>query len=183
MMGSRLEAELSRWSEHIDGLAVNDEALRVFSNLLCVYLGRDREDQEGIASMASIVVDPEADADEVQSALDTLRESLHSRAAALDFESEDDLSDEEQEASRRMDSEEASFADRLRVVMAEKGMSQVQLAEAVGVGQPAISMMLARECRPQRRTVEKLAMALEVAPQELWPEFAKRAERTELARS
>lgn len=100
MMGSRLEAELSRWSESIDGLAVNDEALRVFANLLCVYLGRGREDQEGIASMASIVVDPEADADEIQAALDTLRESLHSRAAAVDLEAEDDLSDEELEVSR-----------------------------------------------------------------------------------
>jgi len=183
MMGSRLESELARWSESIDGLAVNDEALRVFANLLCVYLGREREDQEGIASMASIVVDPEADADEVQAALDTLRESLHSTPMAIDLDSEADFSVEEQEASRRMDSEEATFADRLRAVMTEKGVSQVQLAEAVGVGQPAISMMLARECRPQRRTVEKLALALEVASEELWPGFVKQIKKAELIQS
>ncbi len=50
-------------------------------------------------------------------------------------------------------------------------MSQVELAAAIGVGQPAISMMLSRNCRPQRRTVECIARALEVTPNDLWPGF------------
>jgi|GEM_PF-793786 len=183
MMGSRVESELLKWTKSIDGLAVDDETLRLFANLLCVYLGRDEEDQEGIASMASIVADPQADADEIQAALDTLRESLHSTAAAVDLGSEADLSAEERDVSGRMDAEEATFADRLRAVMGEKGISQVQLAEAVGVGQPAISMMLARECRPQRRTVEKLARALGVAPEELWPGCVDQFKKAELIRS
>jgi transcriptional regulator with XRE-family HTH domain len=47
-------------------------------------------------------------------------------------------------------------------------MTQEQLAAAIGVGQPAISMMLNRNCRPQARTVKKLADALGVEIEELW---------------
>ena len=68
-----------------------------------------------------------------------------------------------------MDRQESTFAERLRDLMATKGITQVELAEKVGIGQPAISMMLNRTCRPQKKTVQKLAMALEVAPTDLWP--------------
>jgi predicted XRE-type DNA-binding protein len=69
----------------------------------------------------------------------------------------------------RMDQEEADFAQRLRQVMEAKKMTQAELAEAVGIGQPAVSMMLNRSCRPQKRTVLRFAQALGVAPGELWP--------------
>ena len=68
-----------------------------------------------------------------------------------------------------MDREENTFAERLRCHMTAKGITQVELAEKVGIGQPAISMMLNRTCRPQKKTVQKLAAALEVAPTDLWP--------------
>lgn len=68
-----------------------------------------------------------------------------------------------------MDQEEATFAERLRRLLEQKGMTQAQVAEKLGVGQPAIAMMLQRRCRPQRRTVIRLAEALGVAPEELWP--------------
>jgi len=45
-----------------------------------------------------------------------------------------------------------------------RGLTQAALAERIGVGQPAISMMLSRKCRPQRHTIEKLAAALQMAP-------------------
>ena len=67
--------------------------------------------------------------------------------------------------------EKSEFANSLDGHMKAKGISQVELAAAIGVGQPAISMMLSRDCRPQRRTVEKLARALGVPPNDLWPGF------------
>jgi transcriptional regulator with XRE-family HTH domain len=36
-----------------------------------------------------------------------------------------------------MDEEEANFAKRLRQLMEAKGLTQAQLADAVGIGQPA----------------------------------------------
>ena len=68
-----------------------------------------------------------------------------------------------------MDAEEASFAERLSALMAERGLTQAELATKIGVGQPAILMMLNRSCRPQRKTVAKLAVALSVTPERLWP--------------
>ena len=49
----------------------------------------------------------------------------------------------------------------------------LRFAAAIGVGQPAISMVLTRNCRPQRRTVEKIAKALDVSAEEVWPGFTK----------
>jgi lambda repressor-like predicted transcriptional regulator len=177
MAGATRRSDLSNWAARIDDRAVDDDALRTFAHLLRTYLDRGAEDREGIASMAAIVADPESDADDVRAALDTLRESLHSTAEALDLEAEGGLSEGEREAARRMDSEEATFAERLRALLAASGMSQVRLARASGVGQPAISMMLARDCRPQRRTVERLSRALGVPPEELWPGFGAAADR------
>ncbi len=37
--------------------------------------------------------------------------------------------------------------------------------------QPAISQMLNRNCRPQKKTILRLAQALDVLPQELWPDL------------
>ena len=73
------------------------------------------------------------------------------------------------EVLAEMDLREASFAERLRSIMDGKGMTQSELAAKVGIGQPAISMMLNRACRPQKKTVHKLAPALGVDAAELWP--------------
>jgi lambda repressor-like predicted transcriptional regulator len=73
------------------------------------------------------------------------------------------------EAHQRLEEEERVFAGNLARLLAEKKLSQAELARHVGVGPSAISMMLSRRCRPQRRTVEKLAQALGVEVRELWP--------------
>ena len=76
---------------------------------------------------------------------------------------------EAREVLSRMDEEEANFAKRLRQLMEAKGLTQAQLADAVGIGQPAVSMILNRSCRPQRKTVLRFAEALSVSPEHLWP--------------
>jgi DNA-binding XRE family transcriptional regulator len=78
---------------------------------------------------------------------------------------------EAKEVLERMDAEEADFATRLREAMAERGLKQEELAEKIGIGQPAIAMMLKRSCRPQRKTVIRLARALDIPPEKLWPQI------------
>ena len=68
-----------------------------------------------------------------------------------------------------MNRQEGTFADRLQATMTERGITQAELAEKIGVGQPAVSMMLNRNCRPQKKTVQKVATALGVEPADLWP--------------
>ncbi|MFO0936862.1 MAG: helix-turn-helix transcriptional regulator [Gemmataceae bacterium] len=70
--------------------------------------------------------------------------------------------------SETMRKEEASFAEKLGQLMALKGLTQSELASILGIGQSAIAMMLKRECRPQKRTIHRLAQALGVSPSELW---------------
>jgi lambda repressor-like predicted transcriptional regulator len=48
------------------------------------------------------------------------------------------------------------------------GRARKHRAALVGVGQSALSMMLKRQCRPQERTVQRLAEGLGVAAEELW---------------
>ena len=74
-------------------------------------------------------------------------------------------------AALDLDQEEATFADLLQEALTAKGLTQTALASAIGVRQSAISMMLSRKCRPQRRTVERIAAALGVEPGSLWPGF------------
>ncbi len=75
------------------------------------------------------------------------------------------------ELRARMDRREAAFGGTLARLMAERQLTQAQLAERIGVGQSAISMLLKRRCRPQRRTLGKLAAALDVPVETLWPGF------------
>ena len=70
-----------------------------------------------------------------------------------------------------MDCQEAGFADRLRELMTVKCVTQEELSNRVGCSQPAISQMLNRKCRPQKKTILRLAEALQVQPQELWPDL------------
>jgi transcriptional regulator with XRE-family HTH domain len=55
--------------------------------------------------------------------------------------------------------------------MTEKCVTQQELAQRIGCSQPAVSQMLNRSCRPQKKTILKLAEALNVRPQELWPDL------------
>ncbi len=75
------------------------------------------------------------------------------------------------EAQEMMNCQEAAFADRLRELMTVKCVTQQELSNRVGCSQPAISQMLNRKSRPQKKTILKLAEALQVQPQELWPDL------------
>lgn len=72
---------------------------------------------------------------------------------------------------RKMNTQQATFAERLRAVMEAKRISQQELAVRVGCSQPAISQMLNRNCRPQKKTILKLAEAVNVQASDLWPDI------------
>ena len=72
---------------------------------------------------------------------------------------------------QRMNTQEATFAQRVRELMETKRISQQELADRVGCSQPAVSQMLNRSCRPQKKTILKVAEALNVQAQDLWPDI------------
>lgn len=71
----------------------------------------------------------------------------------------------------QMDSQESSFSVRLRELIQKRNITQQELAERADCTQSAISKMLTRNCRPQKKTIFKLAAALTVEPTELWPDL------------
>jgi transcriptional regulator with XRE-family HTH domain len=70
-----------------------------------------------------------------------------------------------------LNTQEESFATRLKNLMISKQISQRELADRTGCSQPAISQMLNRRCRPRKQTILKLAEALHAEPRELWPDI------------
>ncbi|TWU21722.1 helix-turn-helix protein [Novipirellula galeiformis] len=72
---------------------------------------------------------------------------------------------------RQMESQEATFADRVKAILQQKNITQEDLAERIDCTQSAVSKMLSRKSRPQRKTILKMATALNVEPTELWPDL------------
>ncbi|WP_153559454.1 helix-turn-helix domain-containing protein [Roseimaritima sediminicola] len=71
----------------------------------------------------------------------------------------------------QMATQEATFADRVKAILQQKNITQEELAERIACTQSAISKMLSRKSRPQRKTILKMATALNVSPTDLWPDL------------
>ena len=127
--------------------------------------------------LKDVVCADDVDLDDKEMAMFTIADILypnpHKGLHGMDLqESEEEVVQLDSELSqvvKRMDLQEATFAQRLQVAMDEQGMTQAELALEVGLGQSAIANLIGRNCRPQRRTVIKLAKALGISPDDLWP--------------
>ena len=147
------------------------------TKFLRAYLECSDEIQAGIREMMEILNDPSTEEDDRDMTLLTLADALfpnpHGGKLGQDLEESErigaEYSEEMRIALEEMDKEEETFAARLRNLMESRGITQQQLAETLQIGQPAISNILNRQCRPQRKTVLRIANALRVEPDSLWP--------------
>lgn len=158
---------------------IDPKDMLVGMKFLHAYLECSDEIQEGIREILPVVFDKDADSDDRAMALHTLADALYPNMyqgkLGLDLEQSEAMGSQHSEETRNviaeMDAEEAVFSQRLSAIMEERNLTQVALAEISGVGQSAISNMLSRQCRPQRRTIMRFATALGVTPDQLWPGF------------
>lgn len=137
--------------------------------------------QQVVVSLLNVVKDPRTTPAERKRALMTIADALFLNPCEEDGQYGQDLAAPEPCAAaksaplarevRKMNVQEDSFAVRLKELMTAKQISQQELAERIGCSQPAISQMLNRMCRPQKRTILRLAEALNVHPRELWPDI------------
>lgn len=148
--------------------------------LLMAFIECSNELQLHAKEMLTILQDPEADSEDRDLALMTLADILFpnthegDQMLGLDMKIAEELARDTTESKlvlEQMDEEESTFARKLESIMADRGLTQAELASRIGVGQSAIAMMLKRECRPQKRTIRRLAEGLQVSPCELWPSF------------
>ena len=158
------------------------QSTTTFSHFFGAYMEASDEAREVVRDMTQIMEDLETEPDEFLAAADTLFEALfpvsHGGELGIDIEDMRDVHDipEYKTAYDEIGREDAAFAKRLQAIMDDRDLSQAELAEMIGVQQPAISMMLSRCCHPQRRTVIKIAKALDLPPDELWPGLGETAD-------
>ena len=141
---------------------------------------RSDEIQGVVFEMVSIVENPHTTSLERHRALTTIADALFSNPDEVGEYGQDLVASAASAAAETFQPRsrgpedglpEAAFADRLRELMEVKRVTQQELSSRVGCSQPAISQMLNRKCRPQKKTIFKLAEALQVQPQELWPDI------------
>ena len=139
------------------------------------------EVQQVVVSLVNVLKDSRTTVSERTRALSTIADALFLNPCEDDGEYGQDLAASEAYAAVRspslarevakMNTQEATFSQRLQELMAAKRISQQELADRVGVSQPAISQMIRRVCRPQKKTILKLAEAFNVHPREIWPDI------------
>ncbi len=137
--------------------------------------------QQVVVSLLNVVKDSRTTVSERTRALSTIADSLFLNPCEDDGEYGQDLVASEAYVAKqspalarevaKMDTQEETFSQRLRELMDVKRISQQELANRAGCSQPAISQMLNRACRPQKKTILKLAEALNVHPREIWPDI------------
>ena len=138
-----------------------------------------QEIRRTVECMLEVILQPNANTHDRERACSTIRDAFASRALSSEFavnlaayelsEAASDVSLDRRAAE--LDTQEGEFAEKLRDLMKARAITQAELASRIGCSQPAISLMLKRQCRPQKNTILKLASALNVAPQELWPDL------------
>jgi lambda repressor-like predicted transcriptional regulator len=143
------------------------------ARFLQAFVECNRQAQENVLEMVAIITDASSTDDERTLASEAIVEALGPMLTADVHESYATLIKDDNASAILQDiqAEEEHFADKVRVCMADKGITQEMLAQKAGIGQPAVSNILNRRCRPQRRTVMKFAQSLGVSPQDLWPGF------------
>ena len=176
-MATRMISELVPPQEHLDLLRQFLRRSAEEQAFLRAYLECSDEVQQAIREMLQVLEGPSTSEEQRQMAISTIADALFRNPHKGEYGM--DLAASEREAAaveprlqaivKQMDEEEASFAQRLRKLMDDRRITQEELAERIGVGQPAISNMLNRNCRPQKKTIMKLATALNVSPTALWP--------------
>ncbi len=134
--------------------AIDLAASQMFVHFFQAYLECEPSIQEVVRQMASIVDDPEADDDDRAMAVATLHEALFPSRSDDDGLLGVDLEQEERESAKEdesdlasLDAEEDAFAGRVKTILRDRKMTQEQLAAALDIGQPAVSMLLARKAR------------------------------------
>jgi lambda repressor-like predicted transcriptional regulator len=129
------------------------------------------EIQAVVKDMIEIYRDCDATPEEKNRALYTIAEAIFSGSGVDAFGSSCESHESNRSAvvNEQMKSEEAYFAEKLASIMSNNGISQQILADFCGITQAAISNFLNQKCRPQKKTILKIASALNVTPETLWP--------------
>ncbi len=148
--------------------------IRTYFEIHRAFQECDAETREIVDQMLTIYNDPEADDHERQRAVNTVVDALFPSLSAelMDGEVRVQSAPEMVLAKADLDLQGSIFADRLASILQQRGWTVDTLADRTGISAAIVTRMIAKQCRPERRTVERIAAILEVIPGELWPDFS-----------
>ncbi|WP_417730838.1 helix-turn-helix domain-containing protein [Rosistilla oblonga] len=151
------------------------------------YMECSDEVQSVVRSMFAVIDSENTTEDDRHRAFATIADALHLKpteghgAYGLDFrKSQVEIATKHPDPAwrpiiadrqKQMDSQEATFAGRVKAILQQKNITQEELAQRIDCTQSAVSKMLNRKSRPQRKTILKMAIALNVEPTQLWPDL------------
>lgn len=155
--------------------------------LIRLYLECSDEVQSVVRSMFAVLDHSSTTSEDRRRAITTIADALfvnpmegHGRYGFDFLTAERDAAQKHEQIERRpvvssrldqLDSQEATFSERLRKILDEKNVTQEELATRIDCTQSAISKMLSRNARPHRKTILRMAQALNVQPTDLWPKM------------
>lgn len=147
----------------------------LFADVLHAYIEASGEVQKIVKRFVEVYESAESDDDDRLYASEAIKDLLFPEGH--DFDPGVDVEDfapgaEARAVEAAMAEQEETFAGRVKSEMDRQNLTQAALAKRIGVRQPAVSMMLSRQCRPQKVTIDKVASALNVKPEKLWPDLA-----------
>ena len=145
-------------------------------NFLCVqhaYTECSDEVQAVVGDMTEVFNSPDATEEEKTGALYTIVEAIFPDVAneVCDVCEQFRKHPQSREYNDRLRDQEQRFAEKVLGIMKEKHITQTELADRIGIGQSGVSNLLTRRCRPQKRTIEKIANALGVELCDLWSDL------------
>ena len=140
---------------------------------LRAYLACNFVMKQAVESMIAVIDSPESDEQDKMLAYHTIDGILkmEEHAARDTFLLTDD---DPGFGDRETDSQEESaaptattFGDRIRKLMEEKGITQAQLAERMGVSQPAVNKLITKTMKPKEETAKRMLDAMKITPEEV----------------
>ncbi|MDB2318024.1 helix-turn-helix domain-containing protein [bacterium] len=155
--------------------------------VLRLYLECSDEVQSVVRSMYAVLANKDVSEDDRYRAITTIANALYPISTEGHGNFGMDLAQVERDTATKhpkehlrpliakrleeLDSQEATFAERLRSILEQKNIKQEELADRISCTQSAISKMLTRNSRPRKETIFKMADALDVSPMDLWPDL------------
>ena len=140
---------------------ISADSVRSFLHVQRAYAECSDEIQAVIRDMMEVFNSADSTEEERNGALYTIVEAIFPDLATEVCNRCEQIrkSPQKQEYNKNLQGQEEHFVDNVRRIMGEKNITQNQLAENIGIGQSAISNLLGRHCRPQKKTIEKIATA------------------------
>lgn len=151
---------------------LTNTAVAQFAAMKSAFDGCSAEVQAIITEMIKVISNPNVSASDKIHATEVIVEAMLP-SLTTDFreiEQYQQDSDEGKALEESLILQETEFYERVQSLMEKNGLSQNDLANRMGVTQPAVSNLLKRQGRPQRRTIVRVAEALNVSPSDLWPD-------------